>query len=510
MSHCPDFATFCQLAEAHQLVPVYRRLVSDLWTPVTAFHRIDTGGSACLFESVVGGEKVGRYSFLAADPFLEFTARGQQVSTADASGVRTFCSQDPLRELRRELTSCSAARPRGLPPFAGGAVGYAGYDVVRYAENLPDPPEDDRGLPDMAFAFYDRMIVFDNIDKTMYVVVTARIGQGADRQAVYGSACQRVDDMVQQLSAGDVALQCADIDTRGDATIAYTSNFAKEDFQAAVRRCVEYIRAGDIFQVVLSQRLAVAIQSDALEIYRTLRVVNPSPFMFFLRTPDVTLVGSSPEIMCRVVDGKITVRPLAGTRPRGETDEEDQQLAAELLADAKERAEHVMLVDLGRNDVGRVARYGSVELSDVMVIERYSHVMHITSNVTGQLQEGRDAFDALEACLPAGTVSGAPKVRAMEIIDELEPHRRGPYAGAVGHFDYHGNMDTCIALRTIVVQGDRAYVQAGAGIVADSCPEREYQETLNKARGLLKAIEITETREAAAAGAAPPGGRGPG
>ena len=280
----------------------------------------------------------------------------------------------------------------------------------------------------------------------------------------------------------------------GEPQVPYRSNIRRPDFEQAVRKCVEYIRAGDIFQVVISQRLEVEITAEPFEIYRTLRVVNPSPFMFFLRTADVTLVGSSPEIMCRVVDGRVTVRPLAGTRRRGADEEEDQRLAEELLADPKERAEHVMLVDLGRNDIGRVSKYGSVKLSDVMVIERYSHVMHITSNVTGELADGRDAFDALRACLPAGTVSGAPKVRAMEIIDELEPHRRGPYAGAVGYFDYGGNMDTCIALRTLVLHGNKAYVQAGAGIVADSVPEQEYQETLNKARGLLKAIEITEKR----------------
>ncbi len=494
MSHLPDLETFRQMAEEHQLVPVYRRLVSDLLTPVTAFHKIDTGGSACLFESVVGGERVGRYSFLAAEPFCEYTVRDHQVTVTDSQGARTYRSADPLREIRRQLTACRAAQPPGLPPFSAGAVGYLGYDMVRYAEDLPHPPEDDRQLPDMAFAFYDRMIVFDNIDKTMFVVATARVDEGTDRAAVYREACQRVDGMVQQLVASQVELQCADIDTRGDVNLASVSNFRPEDFARAVRRCVEYIRAGDIFQVVLSQRLEVPLRADPLEVYRTLRVVNPSPFMFFLRTSGVTLVGSSPEIMCRVMDGKVTVRPLAGTRPRGATEAEDQRLAAELLADSKERAEHVMLVDLGRNDVGRVARYRTVELSDVMVIERYSHVMHITSNVTGQLQAGCDAFDAMEACLPAGTVSGAPKVRAMQIIDELEPHRRGPYAGAVGHFDYHGNMDTCIALRTIVIQDQRAYVQAGAGIVADSSPEGEYQETWNKARGLLKAIEITEAR----------------
>ena len=323
-------------------------------------------------------------------------------------------------------------------------------------------------------------------------------------QAAYKDAQRRVDQLVLQLESAGDELPPADVDTRGEAQVAYQSNFDQAGFERAVEKCVEYIRAGDIFQVVISQRLELEIHAHPFEIYRTLRVVNPSPFMFYLRTPSVTLVGSSPEIMVRVIAGKVTVRPLAGTRRRGATEEEDRRLAEELLADPKERAEHVMLVDLGRNDVGRVARYRSVELTDVMTVERYSHVMHITSNVTGQLAEGRDAFDALRACLPAGTVSGAPKVRAMEIIDEIEPHRRGPYAGAVGYVDFSGNMDTCIALRTIVVQGNRAYVQAGAGIVADSVPASEYQETLNKARGLLKAIEITERR----AGTTPDRGNG--
>jgi anthranilate synthase component 1 len=490
----PDYETFCRLAERHRLIPVYRRLVSDTLTPVSAFRQIDTGASACLFESVIGGEKVGRYSFLAAEPVLELNARDKLVTISDSTGRRQFEADDPLDELRRLLTGVSAARLPGLPPFAGGAVGYAGYDVVRYTEHLPHAPLDDRGLPDLSFAIYDRMVVFDNVDKTMYVVVLARVDQPEAAPGAYASATERVDATVAQLSAPLTRLHCADIDTTGAAALPYRSNFPQPDFEAAVRKCVEYIRAGDVFQVVISQRLEIEVQADPFEIYRTLRVVNPSPFMFFLRTPQTTLVGSSPEIMCRVVNGRVTVRPLAGTRRRGQTEEEDQRLAQELLADPKERAEHVMLVDLGRNDVGRVARFGSVELSDVMVIERYSHVMHITSNVTGMLEDGRDAFDALKACLPAGTVSGAPKVRSMEIIDELEPHRRGPYAGAVGHFDYHGNLDTCIALRTIVVQGHTAHVQAGAGIVADSQPAQEYQETLNKAHGLLKAIEITEAR----------------
>ena len=494
MTHHPDLNTFRRLAEQYDLVPVYRRMVSDALTPVTAFHKIDDGGSACLFESVIGGEKVGRYSFLAAEPFLELSARGTTVTVVDGAKRKQFESVNPIRELRRELDRVSVARLPELPPFSCGAVGYAGYDVIRYSEYLPNAPEDDRKLPDLAFAFYDRMIIFDNIDKTMFVVVTARVDGSSDAERAYADAQRRLDETVEQLSSGSTGKLLADIDTTGSVSIPYRSNFRQEDFEDAVRKCVQYIEAGDIFQVVISQRLALELQADPFEVYRTLRVVNPSPFMFFLRSPDVTLVGSSPEIMCRVVGGRVTVRPLAGTRPRGETDEEDRRLAEELLADPKERAEHVMLVDLGRNDVGRVAQYGTVDLSDVMVIERYSHVMHITSNVTGQLVEGKDAFDALEACLPAGTVSGAPKVRAMEVIDELEPHRRGPYAGAVGHLDYHGNMDTCIALRTIVIQGGVAYVQAGAGIVADSKPEMEYQETLNKARGLLKAIEITEER----------------
>ncbi len=497
MTHFPDYETFQSLCDDYDLIPVYRRLVSDTMTPVTAFHRLDDGGSACLFESVIGGEKVGRYSFLAAGPYMQLLASGQRVTIIQGDRSESTIAADPLELLREQLHRVRAAHFHELPPFAGGAVGYAGYDVVRYVENLPHAPHDDRQLPDLAFGFYDRMVVFDHVSKTMFVIATAHVREhNGDSQAAYSDARERVDQMVERLSSAQASLCCSDIRTEGGVTIGYQANFEPRAFERAVEKCVEYIRAGDIFQVVISQRLQLEIHCDPFEIYRTLRIVNPSPFMFFLRSPGVTLVGSSPEILCRVVEGKVTVRPLAGTRQRGVDEEDDRRLANELLADPKERAEHVMLVDLGRNDVGRVARFGTVELSDVMVIERYSHVMHITSNVTGMLSDGRDAFDALRACLPAGTVSGAPKVRAMEIIDELEPHRRGPYAGAVGYIDYSGNMDTCIALRTIVIQGDQAYVQAGAGIVADSIPQQEYQETLNKARGLLKAIEITERRSA--------------
>ncbi len=495
MRHLPDFETFSRVARGVDLVPVYRRLVSDALTPVSAFHRIDRGSCACLFESVVGGERVGRYSFLTAEPYMVLEAHENEVKITTAAGTEEIQSDDPLDELERRVHEVRAARLPELPPFISGAIGYAGYDVVRYTENLPDAPEDDRQLPDMSFAFFDHMVVFDHINKTITVVAMARVDDD-DLCASYEDACRRVDALVEQLSADADPLRPSDINTAGGIPVPHESNFEQRQFEDAVRKCVEYIRAGDIFQVVISQRLQMNIGVHPFEIYRTLRVVNPSPFMFYLRTPSVTLVGSSPEIMVRVVDGHVTVRPLAGTRHRGATEEEDQRLAEELLADPKERAEHVMLVDLGRNDVGRVAQYRSVKLSDVMVIERYSHVMHITSNVTGELAEGKTAFDALRSCLPAGTVSGAPKVRAMEIIDEIEPHRRGPYAGAVGYVDFGGNMDTCIALRTIVIKGDQAYVQAGAGIVADSVPANEYQETLNKARGLLKAIEITEARAA--------------
>jgi anthranilate synthase component I len=501
--HYPDFPAFQKLAQGADLVPVYRRLLSDALTPVTAFHKIDAGRCACLFESVVGGEKVGRYSFLATDPFFEIEAYGRRVTTNAYSGVsaagiptlvtRQFESANPIDELRRRIEAVKEVTLPELPPFCSGAVGYAGYDTVRYFENLPNAPPDDRQVPDLAFAFYDQMVIFDNVAKTVIVVAMARLDQpGVDAEKAYQKACQRVDNLVKQLSEVQCDLHPIDLGPETEVTLPYKSNHTQADYERAVEKCVEYIRAGDIFQVVYSQRLEVPIRAHPFEIYRWLRVVNPSPFMFYVRTPSVTLVGSSPEVMVRVVNGQVTVRPLAGTRPRGKTEEEDRRLAAELLADPKERAEHVMLVDLGRNDVGRVAQYQSVNLTDVMTIERYSHVMHITSNVTGQLAPGKTAFDALQSCLPAGTVSGAPKVRAMEIIDELEPHRRGPYGGAVGYVDFNGNMDTCIALRTIVIHDNVAYLQAGAGIVADSVPSHEWQETLNKARGLLKAMQLAE------------------
>lgn len=500
MPHQPDFAEFARLAKDHTVIPVYRKLLSDGLTPVSAYARLGAGDWSFLLESVIGGEKVGRYSFLGGWPLLKFQAYGHGITIEDAAGNREERkSTNPLKDLEELLARYRAPHLAGLPRFVGGAVGFAAYDAIRYFEHLPNPPVDDRGLPDLSFGFYDQMVLFDHITKVVIVTVLARLngadGSGpVDPREAYDRAAARVDELVERLSAPTDHLDLADIDTSGEVTLGYTSNFTRPQFEAAVEKCKEYIRAGDFFQIVISQRLETETKASPFDVYRTLRVVNPSPFMVYLRTPAVSLVASSPEILVRAEGGKITVRPLAGTRPRGATDAEDRRLAAELLADPKERAEHIMLVDLGRNDVGRVAEFDSVELSDLMTIERYSHVMHISSNVTGTLKPGLTPLDALAACLPAGTVSGAPKVRAMEVIDEIEPHRRGPYAGAIGYLDFTGNMDTCIALRTLVMTGRKAYIQAGAGIVYDSEPAREYEETLNKAKGLLKAIEITERR----------------
>ncbi len=494
MSHFPSYADFQHLANDYRLVPVYRRIVSDILTPVTAFHQLHGRSSGFLFESVVGGDVVGRYSFLTTEPRLQFSAVARQVEIRHGTTVERFEAENPLFVLRDRLALQRVAPVEGLPPFVGGAVGYLGYDAVRYWEDLPHAPLDDRHLPDISMALYDQMVVFDNVRKTMDIVVLAQVGVDKTPLQAYAAACERVDRLVDRLFGSVSLLPVVEWNQPTDEVGPYTSNMSQDQYEEAVRKCVDYIRAGDIFQVVLSQRLSLPVVAPPFEVYRTLRTINPSPFMFYLETPDTVLVGSSPEIMCRVMDRKVVVRPLAGTRRRGATREEDQRLAEELLADPKERAEHVMLVDLGRNDVGRVAKYGSLKLTDVMGVERYSHVMHLTSNVEGILRDDLDAFDALMACLPAGTVSGAPKVRAMQIIDELEPHRRGPYAGAIGYFDFRGNMDTCIALRTIVMQKGLAYVQAGAGIVADSVPELEYQETLNKARVLLRALAETDRR----------------
>jgi anthranilate synthase component 1 len=507
-SYYPPIADLGRLSGRGKTVPVFRRLLSDQLTPVSAFARISRGADdAFLLESVVGGEQIARYSFVGARPTTFFRARRKTASIERADGTVEILSAvtDPLGELNRLMRDFQAV-PHGeigssldpLPRFTGGAVGYAAYDAIRYYERLPNAPPADRDLDDLAFGIYDAMIVFDHVNKTVLVVAHAHLDRGSVETA-YAGACRRIDELVHLLNR-PTADMANEFDLRAKADAGYQSNITREQFEDAVRRSIEYVHAGDIFQVVLSQRLRVEFGADPFDIYRALRVVNPSPFMFYLKSPRCILVGASPEILCRVEDGLITHRPLVGTRRRGATAEEDAALERELLADPKDRAEHIMLVDLGRNDVGRVAEPGSIKLSDLMTVERYSHVMHICSNVTGKLAPGRTAMDALRAALPVGTVSGAPKIRAMEIIDELEPVRRGPYGGAVGYFDFSGNMDTCIALRTMVVTPAQTPgtwtvdTQVGAGIVADSDPASEYEETLNKAQALLTAIAIARSQ----------------
>ncbi len=507
-SYSPCLADLSKHAAGGQTVPIYRRLMADELTPVGAFARLAEGADhAFLLESVVGGEQVARYSFVASRPTAVFRAKDRSASIERADGTVEVLSNviDPLTELQKLLDALQAA-PRsdatpgtaGLPRFTGGAVGYAGYDTVRRYEPLPHPPPDDRNLDDLIFGIYEDMVIFDHVSKTVLIVAQAHLNHGP-LEVAYRDACNRIDRLVDLLNRPSPCV-AREFDIESRPEIAYESTFGKGAFEKAVGKAKEYILAGDIFQVVLSQRLRASCCADPFDIYRALRVVNPSPFMFYVKSPRCVLVGASPEILCRVEDGVITNRPLAGTRRRGATGDEDTNLERELLADPKDRAEHIMLVDLGRNDVGRVAQAGSVALADVMSIERYSHVMHISSTVTGRLADGRTALDALRASLPVGTVSGAPKVRAMQIIDELEPVRRGPYGGAVGYVDFSGNMDTCIALRTIVITpGHKSGewiidMQAGAGIVADSDPAAEYEETMNKTRALLAAVAIVENR----------------
>ena len=486
----PTLDEFRELSRQGNVVPVYRELLADALTPVSAFLKLGEDEFAFLLESASGAETVARYSFLGSGPFGLFKAKGRSIEvTIDGVTERTD-ADDALRAFEELLARFRPVHLDTLPRFSSGAVGYATYDVVRYIEHLPDAPPDTLKLPTLYFMLYDSMLIFDHLNKTIKVVCAARL-DGKTPEGAYAEAQQKVDAVVERLRT-PVISRAEDVGARGELGLEYTSNFTREAFMDVVVRCKEYIRAGDIFQVVPSQRLRVETTVSPFDIYRALRVINPSPYMFYLKFGDLRLVGSSPEVMVKVENRKVTVRPIAGTRPRGKTEEEDAAIAEELLADPKERAEHIMLLDLGRNDVGRVAEYRTVNIDDEMVIERYSHVMHIVSQVSGTLRDECTAFDGLRACIPAGTLSGAPKVRAMEIIDEMEPERRGPYGGAVGYIDFSGNMDTCITIRTIVLQGRTAFVQAGGGIVADSVPEREYEETLNKARGLLRAIEVAE------------------
>ncbi|MGR3219709.1 MAG: anthranilate synthase component I [Candidatus Anammoxibacter sp.] len=490
----PSLVEFKELAKKGNIIPVYRQLLADTITPVSAYLRISNNDYAFLLESTAGGEKIASRSYLGYDPFMGIRSYGNKTEIitdkAEVFNTKVFDSNDPLKLLQEKMKEFKWVPVDGLTHFAGGAVGYISYDATRYFENLPNQAHDDLHLPDLYLMLYDSFFVFDHVNKTVKVVSAARI-KDDDYEDAYNKAICRINDMVEKLQK-PVNVLNSDITSTGDLNIKFTSNYKKSDFINAVERCKEYIRSGDILQVVLSQRLKAETDADPFNIYRALRVINPSPYMFYLKFKDLIMIGSSPEVMVKVEGNKVTVRPIAGTRKRGKTDAEDIQLAKELLADPKERAEHIMLLDLGRNDIGRIAQYASVKIDEKMIIEKYSHVMHITSSVSGLLKEGKTAFDAIRACMPAGTLSGAPKIRAMEIIDELEPTKRGPYGGGIGYIDFEGNMNTCITIRTIILKGKDAYVQAGAGIVADSIPENEYEETLNKAKGPLKAIEVAE------------------
>lgn len=487
----PSLEEFRRKARQGNLIPVFREILADMDTPVSAFQKIDDGRHSFLLESVEGGEKWGRYSFIGSRPSVMVRSIGRTVEIVRHGRVerRTF-SRDPLEVVKDVLSEYRPVPDSGLPRFFGGAVGFIGYDTVRFFERLPERDKDGLGLPDIFFMITDTLVIFDNVTHTMKVVSNAHIN-GRSATAAYKEAAEKIEAIVERLKKG-VRGQKSKVRRRRAKETELKSNFTQQEYEQAVLKAKEYIKAGDIFQVVPSQRFETKIRVEPYEIYRALRLINPSPYMYFLRCGDATIVGASPEVMVRLEGGRIELRPIAGTRRRGATEEEDRALEAELLADPKERAEHIMLVDLGRNDVGRVSEPGSVHLSELMVIERYSHVMHIVSNVRGRLAQGRDAYDVIRACFPAGTVSGAPKIRAMEIIEELEPTRRGPYAGAVGYFGFSGNMDTCITIRTLVVKGGKAYIQAGGGVVADSDPGLEYQETVNKAKAMLRAVEMAE------------------
>jgi anthranilate synthase component 1 len=484
----PTKTEFLSRAREGNLIPVVCDLVADLETPISAFLKL-RGGDAYLLESVEGGEKLGRYSFIGTGPTIRLRAYDRQVEVQRPGG--SFATEaDPLAVARDLLADYRPVPHPGLPRFYGGAVGYFGYDCVRLWERLPNRPPDPLGLPTCYLVISDAVVIFDHVTHGMRIVANALVDGSAGE--AYRSAVETIEQIYDRLRTPLVPPE-----PTGRVEAVMDHEMSAADYIRAVERAKEYVAAGDIFQVVLSRRFSArTIGVDALDVYRALRMINPSPYMFFLDFEGVKIVGSSPEMLVRLEDGIVETRPLAGSRPRGLDEADDRRLAAELLADEKERAEHVMLVDLGRNDIGRVSRYGTVEVTDLMTIERFSHVMHIASGVRGQLDSGRDAFDVLRACFPAGTVTGAPKIRAMEIIDELEPVSRGPYAGCVGYIGYSGNMDTALTLRTIVMANDRAYLQAGAGIVADSVPEREYMETVNKAKAKVRALEMVgRTRE---------------
>jgi anthranilate synthase component I len=483
----PSLQEITQLARQGSVIPVYKDILGDLLTPAAAFLRVAQGRSRVfLLESVEGGERLARYSFIGWDPFLVVRGKGESV-WMERQGVTVQEQGRALDKLREILKLFRPVLSDDLPPFVGGGVGYFSYDLVRQFEKIPSRTSDDLHLDDFQIMYYSTLLAFDHLRHRIFIIANILTEQGSQSlEAKYQDALQRIDQVERRLTAPislPAPAPCASMPEP-------VSNLSEAEYQSKIVKAKAYIEAGDIFQVVLSQRFSMKISCEPFDIYRALRSINPSPYMFFLRMDGLYLAGASPEMLVRVTNGRVEYGPIAGTRRRGKTPEEDALLAAELIADAKERAEHVMLVDLGRNDLGRVCSYGTVKVTDLMRVEKYSHVMHLVSSVEGMLCPKYDSLHALEACLPAGTVSGAPKVRSMEIIEEMEPCRRGVYAGAVGYIDFSGNLDTCIALRTLVIKDGVAYIQAGGGIVADSQPESEREESLNKARALIRAVKF--------------------
>lgn len=515
----PQPEEFERLSEKGNLVPVYREILADLETPVSAFIKLGSEDYVYLLESVERGEKLGRYSFLGIHPFMVFKTKGRRayLQTPEKKEETFRIYDNPLNVLRKILGRFRVVNLPRLPIFFGGAVGYVGYDVVRFFERIPPQGKDDLNFPDSLFIFTSSVVIFDHLDHKIKIVSYGFLN-GKSPRGVYREAKDRIEEIISKLSSplprsrmtprkkiieGDSdkisSMRAATAGTDFSVSSGeegknreFKSNFTPEEFMRSVVRTKQYIREGDIFQAVLSQRFHRRVYTSPFHIYRVLRSLNPSPYMYYLKCGDFSIVGSSPEILVRKERDEVILRPIAGTRPRGGNEREDDQFSRDLMQDEKEKAEHIMLVDLGRNDLGRVCKYGTVKVKELFAIEKYSHVMHLVSEVRGLLNKRMDQFDLLRACFPAGTVSGAPKVRAMQIIEELEPSWRGPYAGALGYFSFSGNMDTCIIIRTMIVRDNVAYIQAGAGIVADSDPENEYRETVNKAKALMRAIDIAE------------------
>jgi anthranilate synthase component 1 len=490
----PNLKEFLKLSKKGNVIPVYKEINADLDTPVSAFLKIKKDDYAFLLESVEGQENIARYSFLGSNPSLIFKSKGRNIRIIrpNRKTARNFnTAEDPLSEIKKVMRGFQAVQIKGLPRFCGGLVGFIGYDMVRFFEEIPDKNPDDLKLPDAVLILTDTILVFDHVNHTIKIVSNIILPKKSrklskrEKVKIYNRAATKIELIHKDLNRPLIERK---INLTAALKADIVSNFKREQFCNIIKKAKAHIKKGDIIQAVLSQRFKLAIKKSPFDIYRALRSLNPSPYMFFLKLKDLTLAGASPEMLVRVEDGRVETRPIAGTRPRGKNEAEDKKLEKELLGDIKEKAEHIMLVDLGRNDLGRVCRAGEVKVGEFMHVEKYSHVMHLVTAVSGRLDRRYDSYDVLRASFPAGTVTGSPKIRAMEIIDELENMRRGPYAGCVGYFSFSHNLDTCITIRTIIIKNNIAYVQAGAGIVADSVPEREYRETVNKAKALIEAL----------------------